>query len=312
MWEMPLGTTRETWEPVTVPGFVGMRVRRAGRVYGDQVRVGDVGPVRVVESSNTPGEALRTARDIRVDDPERYALFVQANGSSTGEQAGRSARFEPGDLGLVDLSRPMWCTYTRRRAVMVTFPKRLSPLRPRELAPLLGRRLPATGAAGLVSTLVRALPAHLDADDGAAGARLGSAILDLINVGVAAQLDREPAVSHDARRRALLVQCRGYIEQHLSDVELGPTTVAAAHHISVRYLHRLFEPTGTGVAEFIRRRRLDRCRRDLLDPEQGTCPVAAVGARWGLVDAAHFSRAFKREYGVPPAAFRAGHGRARP
>ena len=63
-------------------------------------------------------------------------------------------------------------------------------------------------------------------------------------------------------------------------------------------------------AEFIRHRRLDRCRRDLLDPEHDSRPVAAVGARWGLVDAAHFSRAFKREYGVPPAAFRAGHGPA--
>ena len=308
---MPLGTTREdqgAWEPVTVPGFVGMRVRRARHVDSDRVRVGDVGPVRVVTSSNSPGEALRTDRDIRSDDPERYALFVQAHGISTGEQAGHSARFEPGDLGLVDLSRPMWCTYTRRRAVMVTFPKRLSPLRPRELAPLIGRRLPPTGAAGLVSTLVRELPGHLDADDGAAGARLGSAVLDLISVGVAAQLDRSPAVPGAVRRRALLVQCRGYIEQHLADVELGPTTVAAAHHISVRYLHRLFEPTGSGVAEFIRRRRLDRCRRDLLDPEQAARPVAAVGARWGLLDAAHFSRAFKREYGVPPAEYRAGYG----
>lgn len=103
------------------------------------------------------------------------------------------------------------------------------------------------------------------------------------------------------------MQCRSYIEQHLSDVELGPTTVAAAHHISVRFLHRLFEPTGSGVAEFIRRRRLDRCRRDLLDPELDTRPVAAVGARWGLVDAAHFSRAFKREYGRPPGEYRAGY-----
>ena len=211
-----------------MPGFVGIRVRRARHVDSDRVRVGDVGPVRVVTSSNSPGEALRTDRDIRGDDPERYALFVQAHGISTGEQAGHSARFERGDLGLVDLSRPMWCTYTRRRAVMVTFPKRLSPLRPRELAPLIGRRLPPTGAAGLVSTLVRELPGHLDADDGAAGARLGSAVLDLISVGVAAQLDRSPAVSGDVRRRALLVQCRGYIEQHLADVELGPTTVAAA------------------------------------------------------------------------------------
>ena len=35
-------------------------------------------------------------------------------------------------------------------------------------------------------------------------------------------------------------------------------------------------------------------------------PVAAVAARWGFVDAAHFSRAFKTTYGVSPSEYRAG------
>ena len=126
-------------------------------------------------------------------------------------------------------------------------------------------------------------------------------------VGLATVLDREAAVSYDARRRALLLECRSYIETHLADFELGPTQVAGAHHISLRYLHRLFEATESGVAEYFRRRRLDRCRRDLLDPALAGRPVAAVGARWAFLDPAHFSRVFKAEYGLPPAAYRAKH-----
>ena len=303
----PLGSAAH-WEPVSVPGFVGMQMHRETPGAGDRIVTADVGPVRVIDSHNGPGQALRTAKDIRADDPDRYALFVQGAGVSTGEQNGRAARFRPGDIGLVDLSRPMRCTFSARRAVMVTYPKHLSSLRSHEVSRIVGLRFPAGGTAGLVSSLVRQLPAHLDADDGAAGLRVGSAVLDLINVGVAAQLDRETAVSVNARRRALLLECRGFIEEHLANVELSPTTVAAAHHISVRYLHRLFEQTGNGVAELIRRRRLDRCRRDLLDPDLGARPVAAIGARWGLRDGARFSRVFRREFGLPPAEFRATFG----
>lgn len=301
----------QSWEARSLPGLVDMRVRQE-TAGDDRIAVADLGPVRVVETFNGAGAAVRTAHHVRSDDPDRYALFVQATGTSTGEHHGRTARFVPGDLGLVDLSEPMRCTFSTRRTVLVTYPKQLSPLRTRELAPVLGRRIPATGAAGLVSTLVRQLPENLAADDSVAGARLGSAVLDLINVGLTAQLGRPSAASVDARKRALLLECRRFIEARLADVALSPATVAAAHHLSVRQLHRLFEPTGDSVAEVIRRRRLDRCRRDLLDPDQAVRPVAAVGARWGLVDAAHFSRAFKRAYGLPPGEFRATFSEASP
>jgi transcriptional regulator GlxA family with amidase domain len=32
--------------------------------------------------------------------------------------------------------------------------------------------------------------------------------------------------------------------------------------------------------------------------------VSAIAARWGLVNAAHFSRAFRTAYGLPPVEYR--------
>jgi AraC-like DNA-binding protein len=54
----------------------------------------------------------------------------------------------------------------------------------------------------------------------------------------------------------------------------------------------------------VRLRRLDRCRRDLLDPALRDRPVSAIAARWGFGDAAAFSRAFRTAYGLPPGEFR--------
>ncbi|MBO0807953.1 MAG: helix-turn-helix domain-containing protein [Actinobacteria bacterium] len=104
--------------------------------------------------------------------------------------------------------------------------------------------------------------------------------------------------------RALLVSVHRYIEERLGEPNLSPAVIAAAHHVSVRYLYRLFERQGMSVAGWIRHRRLERCRRDLLDPEQWGRSVASIGARRGFADPVHFSRVFRAAYGLPPGEFR--------
>jgi AraC-like DNA-binding protein len=97
---------------------------------------------------------------------------------------------------------------------------------------------------------------------------------------------------------------RAFIEARLPAPDLSPATVAAAHHISVRYLHRLFDDETHSVAGWIRQRRLERCRANLLDPSLAGRSVAGIAARWGFTNAAHFSRLFRDAYGLPPGEYR--------
>ncbi|MFJ6863393.1 helix-turn-helix transcriptional regulator [Streptomyces termitum] len=78
--------------------------------------------------------------------------------------------------------------------------------------------------------------------------------------------------------------------------------VAAAHHLSLSYLHRVFgrQSGGETVAAWIRSQRLERARQDLEDPALRTTPVHAVAARWGIPRASDFSRSFRAAYGVSP------------
>jgi transcriptional regulator GlxA family with amidase domain len=102
-----------------------------------------------------------------------------------------------------------------------------------------------------------------------------------------------------------------FIEQRLADPGLGPDMIAAAHHISRRYLYQVFgtEAHGAGVAAWIRQRRVERCQSDLLDPALASRPVSAIAARWGFADAASFSRTFRAALRVPPARYRALHSK---
>jgi len=56
---------------------------------------------------------------------------------------------------------------------------------------------------------------------------------------------------------------------------------------------------------------LERCRADLGDAALAGEPVATIGFRWGFTDAAHFSRAFREQFGVAPRAYRLRVGASR-
>jgi AraC-like DNA-binding protein len=54
------------------------------------------------------------------------------------------------------------------------------------------------------------------------------------------------------------------------------------------------------VSEWIRDRRLERCRRDLLDPALRHETILSIATRWGITSSAHFSRVYRQNYGRTP------------
>ena len=307
--DVPVANRVDYWQHVISDNLVPMDVWLDDEPgVRDELVTGAVGPIRFAQWSTGPGRTRRTAKHIRRSDDDLYQLFVAVDGRVVGEQDGVQNELAPHDIALVDPSRSLRCRHTAHRGVLVAFPRALTPLHRREVARLLGSRIPGDrGTGALVSTLVRELPRNLDDAQGTAAARIGTAVLDLLTVTLAARLDRNTTLPPDTRQRALLLRVHAFIEARLGDPALTPAAVAAAHHISLRYLHKLFESQGHTVAGLIRERRLDRCRRDLTDPALAARPVSATALRWGFVNAAHFSRLFRSAYGLPPAEFRLAH-----
>jgi AraC-like DNA-binding protein len=304
----PPKTRRDYWQHVIEGALGPLDVRVDGGLdSGDRLRVGEAGAVRVLELAvSNRRVAERAQTHIRRLDLDVCEIEVHASGHGVVEQNGREARLAPGDFALLDLSRPCRCDYSSAEFVAVVFPRALLPLRPDELARLTGARIPGDrGLGALTSSLARQLPKRLDDCSPADRARLGTAVLDLVTAALTARLDGGKQVPPDSRRRELLSRVLAFIEERLGDPDLSPAGIAAAHYISLRYLYRLFEAEHTTVADWIRRRRLERCRRDLLDPAHRAEPVHAIGSRWGFTVAASFSRAFRAAHGLPPAEYRA-------
>jgi AraC-like DNA-binding protein len=132
--------------------------------------------------------------------------------------------------------------------------------------------------------------------------RLGNLTLDMFDAVLAHVLEPDHRVL--PTQQALLAQVFAYLHEHLGDPDLSPDTLAAAHHISTSYLHRLFASRELTVAATIRSMRLERARRDLTDARLVHLPIHRIAARWGFRDHATFTRAFRTRYGVPPTALR--------
>lgn len=274
-----------------------------------QVGVGDFGPVQVSLLSSMPHTINRTPKLIRQSDPEVFKLGCIVRGGGVIAQDGVSSEFKVGDLKLYDTSRPylgvLLPEYRTTQVLLLRFPRSLLPLPARDLKNLSTGRIPATtGIGALTSAFLLQLARRMHELSPADTARLSILTLDVMTTALADAVDQQRAVPPHTRRRALMAQIHVFIQQHLGDAHLTPDAIAAAHHISLRYLHKLFQQDGHTVAGWIRQRRLEQCQRDLANPTLAARPINAIAARWGFTSAAHFSQAFRTSYGITPGEFR--------
>jgi AraC-like DNA-binding protein len=174
---------------------------------------------------------------------------------------------------------------------------------PAELRHLSRVRVDAGGGIpGLIAGFLDTLTNESDLRDSAAGRRLALNAVDLIALLVADLLEPHRTAASDLGND-LMVRIRSHIEENLMDPDLSPDSIA--HHISLRYLHKLFHSGGTTVGTYVRQRRLAACRLDLGRSWNRRRTVAAVAQTWGFANPSHFSRLFRQTYGLSPSEWQA-------
>lgn len=265
------------------------------------------GGVALTDLRSDPHLVRRPAELISASDVDYYKLMLLTRGQARVSQDGREVLLAEGDLVVYDTTRPYEIAFDRPQHVLVlTIPRHRLSMRPGEMAQTTARRIRGEGAALVLAPMLSKLTST-----GSPRSRRGG---DFLAAGVLAVAEAvfvdvvEGVGGEDARlgaARALIARIAAYIEMNLDEPGLSPRTIAGAHHISMRYLYKLFEAEGTTVSRWVRQARLERCRRDLADRSFDNRTVSAIAARWGFPDGAHFSRLFRREFGITPSEYRA-------
>jgi acetamidase/formamidase/AraC-like DNA-binding protein len=107
-----------------------------------------------------------------------------------------------------------------------------------------------------------------------------------------------------ASQAAIFARVCRTVDARLNDSNISLAAIAQQERVSSRYLQKLFETVGQSFSTYLRLRRLERCRAELVDPLYEKMSISDICFRWGFNDPAHFSRVFREQYQMSPRAFR--------
>lgn len=226
-------------------------------------------------------------------------VLAQLEGTQRYCQSNTIAMLAPGDTTIVDTGQP-WtsdCDQTSGR-LYLRLPRWLLQDRLKLASlPVLPRILGKHGLGATLFQFATSLYSHAEEMTIEEGMIAMESYLKIL----AGCLDHRQAFCTKLDRCAqLLPRVEHYIESQLAERTLNPTEIAAMAGISVRHLYRLFAAKGWTVTKWIRERRLDHCRSDLVDPGLADWSITDIAFRWGFSDSAHFSHCFHHAFGVSP------------
>jgi len=252
----------------------------------------------------TNGEVRANSLGETGREPSRFVFCVQVSGRGTIEQAGRRAEIGSGQVSLYRSDSPHELVFPAAgERVGIAIPAPMLGVPARALDRLTGTRLDVSDP--LLATVARSIIAYEGALYAVPEERRGH-VIDLIVGGLRAVVASLDGSDRPDPRDELFRRAAEYIEEHLDDPGLDPRLVAEALFVSTRTLQQAFTGSGTGVAQLIRERRLERASRDLADPALSHVPISDIARRWCFDSASHFARLMRLRFGASPRMLRAG------
>jgi AraC-like DNA-binding protein len=303
------------WSESSFDTYLPVQVRSAARErFGAQLWGYELGPLSIFRISAAPNTMVRSSQAIAACDPECLHISVVLRGQISAAQEGRTGVARVGDIISYETSHPVIFRADQPyESLVVRVPWDLLGVHAAQIKTLTALGIP--GREGFPRAAVAFLRSLMDAlEEGTLGnddaQNTVNCVLDLVR-GVYAGPTQSVLEPTRLRSRAeILLNVQSFIETNLGDPDLGPDEIARASFISTRYLHKLFETEGTSVCQWIRGARLERCRRDLLDPALRHQTILAIATRWGLPGPQHFSRLFRAAYECSPSELRRNGGQS--
>jgi AraC-like DNA-binding protein len=297
----------ETWTSIVTDSFVPLEISTShDGPFHALMRCRSLGEVFLSDIGANSHTVQRTPQLISRDDTRYYKLSLMMSGVGLLLQDNREVVLQPGDMAIYDTDKPYTLDFEDDfRTLVVMVPQTAIDLPRDVVGQLTATRISGDEGLGrMVAPFLTQLARNMDDLSGPSGLRFVRNALDLVTTLIHSRLDHDRFDLARGHRSALLQDIRAFIDDHLADPALNPSAIAAANFISTRHLHGIFKEEGVTVSTLIRSRRLEHCRRDLADPVHLSKSVSAIAAKWGFVDASHFSRLFRSAFGEAPTDYR--------
>jgi len=273
--------------------------RRLSPRFTASVRTYHLGQMLVSGTGFGDQQFKRDTRRLSSDGLNHYLVQLYYAGGLVGSTRHRDMNVRPGDIQVLDLAQPHVSDAQNSSTIVITVQRDLmARMLPARVDPhgvvLKGDR----GTGALLADYMTSLFRRLDSVDEAEAPFVANATAQMI----AACL--QPSVHTAVQARAqidgvIADRIKRHIEANLRSRDLSPAALCSRFRISRAHLYRIFEPVG-GVAGYIQARRLDRALALLRDPSHRGRRIFEIAFEAGFSSIAHFSAAFRRQFGFSP------------
>ena len=258
-----------------------------------------LGELAMMRRSFFSHSVLRTAASIRSSQVDHYCLNLplrQADPFALVDPSGETQGLQTMAPVFLDMSRPYRVDFSSGEDISVFVPRdALDALLPRKVD--LHGFTPRGMSGRLLGEHLRALASAAHAMTQAQVQSAARATLCMMAASVAPTVE-SMALARPQFEQLLVRQVKQYVDANLGDSTLGADRLCVQFGMSRSALYRLFEPVG-GVSTFVRERRLAAVHALLVAPEKRIY-LARVADDFGFKSAAHFSRAFRQQFGYSP------------
>ncbi|GAA6189737.1 hypothetical protein NBRC116596_28000 [Litorivita sp. NS0012-18] len=266
----------------------------SGTIKGS-VSAQPVGPFQTVGVALSHLRIIRDAQAIKRDPGEHFFLLTQRSGTSRVVQAGQEVVLKQGDMFLVDSTQASVFHYDQSLSHQLSFHIPRS-----EMLGRFGQSVKGGTTVSRDDPLWLAINAVISKmiDGQEHQSHLGEAFFNLLGgYFVGARNARDPSDSERLLSRALAL-----IDQHCSNPDFGPSSLATSLNVSKRTLQRHFQPLGETPGQRILMRRLALAHRRLTGAliAGSKQTITDVILDCGFNDVSYFYREFRKKYGVAP------------
>ncbi|MCA6106330.1 helix-turn-helix domain-containing protein [Bradyrhizobium cenepequi] len=234
----------------------------------------------------------------KLNDHPYIKILFQTHGISYFEQDGRHFELVPGDCLAYDVSSPHTIispSLTRHEVVIV--PKALLQERGFRSTRMPACKLSARSGTGRIAyDFVHAAFSEATRLSPYNAVGVADSLIDLLLLPLR---EAETTFNHGGAE-ATYIRAQSFIREHLRDPDLCIDQISVALGCTKRYLHMLFSERGMTVSDYIWRARLQHCREEL-EAQPGKT-ITDVAFSWGFSSSSHFSRVFRKYFGIVPSA----------
>jgi AraC-like DNA-binding protein len=248
------------------------------------------------------GSAVRVNRTRdRMEGADQVALLMYLEGAATVSQRGREVRLTRGSSVLFSTADPLRIERTTARFVCVGVPAAaLAPMLSNPDTALMSVMPSRSETLRLLSGYINLLINNPALNETAELCPLAvHHVHDLIALALGATRDAAEVAAGRGLRAARMRAIKADIAQNLAG-DVTVNALSARHHISPRYVRKLFEAENTSPSQFVLGQRLTRVHRMLADPRHADRAIADIALAAGFGDLSTFNREFRRRFGMTP------------